>query len=186
MKARAVATADLLKAKNVPVILSTVLAMPQGEDAFHAATYQAPGILSKVGVVFALSSGGFETSRLIPFQAAMAVAWGLDRDEAIKAITINAANAGGALAPYVFTNPRHPGSAQVLKVDADGGDVLPGATFALHRDDGDGEYGAGDTRVGSCTTEKKMCSSVPKLTFFGSYVIFTASAWPVRPLPTSS
>ena len=92
----AVAMADLLKQKNVPVILSTVLSMPQGEDAFHAATYQAPGQLAKAGVVFALSSGGFETSRLIPFQAAMAVAWGLDRDEAIKAITINAAKIFGA------------------------------------------------------------------------------------------
>jgi imidazolonepropionase-like amidohydrolase len=94
--ASAVATADLLKAKNVPVILSTVLSMPQGEDTFHAATYQAPGVLAKAGVIFALSSGGFETSRLIPFQAAMAVAWGLDKNEAIKAITINAAKIFGA------------------------------------------------------------------------------------------
>jgi imidazolonepropionase-like amidohydrolase len=94
--AAAVATADLLKQKNVPVILSTVLAMPQGEDTFHAATYQAPGVLAKAGVVFALSSGGFETSRLIPFQAAMAVAWGLSKDDAIKAITINAAKIFGA------------------------------------------------------------------------------------------
>jgi imidazolonepropionase-like amidohydrolase len=94
--ATAVATADLLKAKNVPVILSTILAMPQGEDTFHAATYQAPGLLSKAGVTFAFSSGGFETVRLVPFQAAMAVAWGLDRNEALKALTINAAKIFGA------------------------------------------------------------------------------------------
>ncbi len=94
--ATAVASADLLKAKNVPVILSTILAMPQGEDTFHAATYQAPGLLSKAGVTFAFSSGGFETVRLVPFQAAMAVAWGLDRNEAIKALTINAAKIFGA------------------------------------------------------------------------------------------
>ena len=94
--AAAVQTADLLKAKNVPVILSTILAMPQGEDTFHAATYQAPGLLSKAGVTYAFSSGGFETSRLIPFQAAMAVAWGLSREDAIKAMTINAAKIFGA------------------------------------------------------------------------------------------
>jgi imidazolonepropionase-like amidohydrolase len=94
--ATAVATAELLKAKNVPVILSTILAMPQGEDTFHAATYQAPGLLSKAGVTFAFSSGGFETVRLVPFQAAMAVAWGLDRNEALKALTINAAKIFGA------------------------------------------------------------------------------------------
>jgi imidazolonepropionase-like amidohydrolase len=94
--AAAVASAELLAQKNVPVILSTVLAMPQGEDTFHAATYQAPGLLAKAGVTFAFSSGGFQTVRLVPFQAAMAVAWGLDRDEAIKALTINAAKIFGA------------------------------------------------------------------------------------------
>jgi imidazolonepropionase-like amidohydrolase len=87
----AVATADLLKAKNVPVILNNVLAIPQGEDTFHAANYQAAGQLQKAGVLFAFSSGGYDNVRLIPFQAAMSVAWGLDRDEAIKALTINAA-----------------------------------------------------------------------------------------------
>lgn len=94
--AAAVATADLLKAKNVPVILNNVLAMPQDDDAFHAANYQAAGALAKAGVLFAFSSGGYDNVRLIPFQAAMSVAWGLDRDEAIKALTINAARIFGA------------------------------------------------------------------------------------------
>jgi imidazolonepropionase-like amidohydrolase len=94
--ASAVATAELLKAKNVPVILTTILALPQGEDTFHAATYQAAGQLAKAGVTFAFSSGGFETSRLIPFQAAMSVAWGLSKEDAIKALTINAAKIFGA------------------------------------------------------------------------------------------
>jgi imidazolonepropionase-like amidohydrolase len=94
--AAAVESAPLLKAKNVPVILANVLAMPQGEDTFHAANYQAAGELSKAGVLFAFSSGGYDNSRLIPFQAAMSVAWGLNRDEAIKALTINAARIFGA------------------------------------------------------------------------------------------
>ena len=94
--AAAVASAELLKAKNVPVILSNVLAMPAGDDTFHAATYQAAGRLSKAGVLFAFSSGGYDNVRLVPFQAAMSVAWGLDRDEAIKALTINAAKIFGA------------------------------------------------------------------------------------------
>jgi len=92
----AVASAELLKAKNVPVILTNVLAMPGSEDAFHAATYQAAGRLSAAGVLFAFSSGGYSNVRLIPFQAAMSVAWGLNRDEAIKALTINAAKIFGA------------------------------------------------------------------------------------------
>jgi len=87
----AVSAAAALKAKNVPVILSNVLTLPQGEDSFHAANYQAAGELAKAGVMFAFSSGTYENVRLVPFQAAMSVAWGLDRDEAIKALTINAA-----------------------------------------------------------------------------------------------
>jgi imidazolonepropionase-like amidohydrolase len=70
--------------------------MPQGEDTFHAANYQAAGALSKAGVMFAFSSDGYSNVRLIPFQAAMSVAWGLNRDEAIKALTINAAKIFGA------------------------------------------------------------------------------------------
>jgi imidazolonepropionase-like amidohydrolase len=92
----AVSSAALLKQKNVPVILSNVLSMPQGEDTFHAANYQAAGELSKAGVLFAFSSGGYDGARLVPFQAAMSVAWGLGRDEAIKALTINAARIFGA------------------------------------------------------------------------------------------
>ncbi len=94
--AAAVASVSLLKAKNVPVILSNVLTMPQGEDTFHAASYQAAGELSKAGVLFAFSSGGYDGARLIPFQAAMSVAWGLNRDEAVKALTINPAKIFGA------------------------------------------------------------------------------------------
>jgi hypothetical protein len=94
--ASAVANAALLKAKNVPVILSNVLSMPTGEDTFHAANYQAAGELAKAGVTFAFSSGGYENVRLVPFQAAMSVAWGLSHDEAIKALTINAAKIFGA------------------------------------------------------------------------------------------
>src|SRR4029079_13536770 len=77
------------------VILSNVLSMPTGDDAFHAANYQAAGELEKAGVLFAFSSGGYSNVRLVPFQAAMSVAWGLSHDEAIKALTINPARIFG-------------------------------------------------------------------------------------------
>ena len=47
-------------------------------------------------MLFAFSSGGYENVRLVPFQAAMSVAWGLSHDDAIKALTINAAKIFGA------------------------------------------------------------------------------------------
>ena len=71
--------------------------MPQGEDAFHAANYQAAGELVEGRRRCSRSrAAATTTSRLIPFQAAMSVAWGLNRDEAIKALTINAAKIFGA------------------------------------------------------------------------------------------
>jgi imidazolonepropionase-like amidohydrolase len=84
-------TAQLLKEKNIPVILGSVLAMPSREDGFHASTYQLAGELAKAGVKFAFSSGDNTNVRLVPFQAAISVAWGLGRDAAIKALTIDAA-----------------------------------------------------------------------------------------------
>ena len=83
--------AAFLKEHDVPVILSSVLTLPTREDDFHAYPYQAPGVLAKAGVRFAFSSGGFQFARNIPFQAGRAVAWGLDHDAAIRAITLDAA-----------------------------------------------------------------------------------------------
>ena len=83
--------AGLLKQNDVPVILSSVLSLPPREDEFHAYPYQTPGVLAKAGVPFAFSSGGFQFSRNLPFQAGRAVGWGLSRDDAIKALTLDAA-----------------------------------------------------------------------------------------------
>ncbi len=83
--------AGLLKQRDVPVILSSILSLPPREDEFHAYTYQTPGVLAKAGVTFAFSSGGFQFSRDVPFQAGRAVAWGLSHDDAIKALTLDAA-----------------------------------------------------------------------------------------------
>jgi imidazolonepropionase-like amidohydrolase len=84
----------LLKEKGVPVILGPVLTLPTREDASHAATYQAAGELVRAGVKIAFTAGGAGDSanlRQLPYNAAESVAWGLSRDEAVKALTINAA-----------------------------------------------------------------------------------------------
>jgi imidazolonepropionase-like amidohydrolase len=84
-------SAAFLKEHDVPVILSSVLTLPPREDAFHAYPYQTPGVLAKAGVRFAFSSGGFQNSRNIFYQAGRSVAWGLDTDAAIRAMTLDAA-----------------------------------------------------------------------------------------------
>jgi imidazolonepropionase-like amidohydrolase len=83
--------APLLKEKNVPVILGSVLMLPSREDMFHAATYQAAGELERAGVKFAFATGDYTNVRQVPYQAAQSVAWGLSRDAALRALTISAA-----------------------------------------------------------------------------------------------
>jgi len=83
--------APLLKEKNVPVILTSVLTLPSREDMMHAASYQAAAELAQAGVKFCFSTGDTNNVRLVPFNAAISVAWGLPRDAAIRALTIDAA-----------------------------------------------------------------------------------------------
>jgi imidazolonepropionase-like amidohydrolase len=83
--------APLLKEKNIPVILGSVLTLPSREDAHHAATYKAAGELAQAGVQFAFGVGGASNNRLLPYEAAISVAWGLDRGRALRAITLDAA-----------------------------------------------------------------------------------------------
>jgi imidazolonepropionase-like amidohydrolase len=83
--------APLLKEKNIPVILGSVLSLPGREDAHHAATYKAAGELAQAGVTFAFGTGGAANNRLLPYEAAISVAWGLDRTRALRAITLDAA-----------------------------------------------------------------------------------------------
>ena len=88
--------APLLKEKKIPVILGSVLGLPSREDAHHAATYRAAGELAQAGVTFAFGTGSYQNVRLLPYEAAMSVAWGLDRDRALRAITIDAATSSAS------------------------------------------------------------------------------------------
>lgn len=83
--------APLLEEKNIPVILGEVFELPTREDMPHAASYAAAGQLAQAGVKFAFGTGGYQNVRLLPYNAAISVAWGLDRDAAIRALTIDAA-----------------------------------------------------------------------------------------------
>jgi imidazolonepropionase-like amidohydrolase len=85
-----------LKAKNVPVILGRVLALPENEDAEYDQAYTQPLEAYKAGVKFALGTFTNEFVRDLPYQAATAVAYGLPHDEAMKALTINPAQIWGA------------------------------------------------------------------------------------------
>ncbi len=84
--------ADRLKAENVPVILTSTMAAPDRNYEGYDAAYATPAKLHEAGVKFAISggSGGLYSNRL-PWEAGVAVAFGLPEEEALKAVTINAA-----------------------------------------------------------------------------------------------
>jgi imidazolonepropionase-like amidohydrolase len=81
--------ADFLKQHNVPVIITGVLNLPGGEDDPYDINYSLPGKLAAAGVRFAISSGSEQGSeRNLPYVAGMAAAFGLSKDDAVKAVTL--------------------------------------------------------------------------------------------------
>lgn len=84
-----------LKARNIPAILGPTLALPLHEDDPYDSAFTLPGEFYKAGVKFAFGTFNNEFSRNLPYQAATAVAFGLPYDEALKAVTLNAAQIWG-------------------------------------------------------------------------------------------
>src|SRR3989442_2489205 len=80
--------ADQLKAKNIPVIVGPVLRLPVKEDDPYDAAFTNAGILSKAGVKIAFQTNDSAYSRNLPYHAGMAAAFGLPKEEALKAVTI--------------------------------------------------------------------------------------------------
>jgi len=81
--------------KRIPVILGETLDLPLEEDSAYDEAYALPAELHKAGVTFAFGTFSVQFARNLPFQAAAGVAFGLPHDEALKAITINAAKIWG-------------------------------------------------------------------------------------------
>jgi len=90
------ALADTLAARKIPVVVGPLTATPEG-DAPYDAVYAYPGVLAKAGVTIAFqtSDGGEGDARNLPYNAALATAYGLDPEEALRAITINPARIWG-------------------------------------------------------------------------------------------
>lgn len=82
---------SLLRENNIPVVLNRVHSLPPRPDADIHLPYKLPKMLLDSGVMFCLSNEGFWQVRNLPFQAGTAAAWGLSKEEALKAITLNPA-----------------------------------------------------------------------------------------------
>jgi len=84
--------ADLLKANNIAVILGQQHALPATEDDDVDQPYKTPAALQKAGVLFALNDT-FEEARYrnLSYNAGTAATYGLTKEQALQAITLNAA-----------------------------------------------------------------------------------------------
>jgi imidazolonepropionase-like amidohydrolase len=108
---------DLLKAKNIPVILGPMLQLSQNEDDPYDKFFTLPSDLQKAGIRFAIASFDLSFARRLSQQAGNAVAYGLSHDDALKAITL------------------YP--AQILGLDRDLGTIEPGKIANLMITNGD-------------------------------------------------
>lgn len=88
-------SAELLKKGGIPVVLGETLSLPLKEDDAYDAQYSLPEQLRAAGVKFCFGTFDVEFARNVAFNAAAAAAFGLPRDEALKSLTINAAEIFG-------------------------------------------------------------------------------------------
>jgi imidazolonepropionase-like amidohydrolase len=82
---------DLLKEKKISVILGPTERLPDQEDNPYDKPMSQPAELNAAGIPIAFSSFGTAFSRRLSQYAGTAVAYGLPHDEALKAVTVNAA-----------------------------------------------------------------------------------------------
>ena len=94
--AGALMVAEFLKESKVPVILQSTHNLPDRADDDVDLPYKLPHLLTQAGVVVSLyNDGSLHGSRNIAFYAGTAVAYGMDKEEALKMITSNTAKALG-------------------------------------------------------------------------------------------
>lgn len=86
--------ADTLAARKIPVIVGPTTSTPEA-DLPYDAVYANPGVLARAGVLIAFQSASGAEARNLPYNAALATAYGLDPEEALKAVTINPARIFG-------------------------------------------------------------------------------------------
>ena len=85
---------DMLKEKKIAVILKRVHSLPERQEDDVYLPYKLPKMLFDAGVLFCLENAGDMEAmgtRNLPFYAGTAAAYGMDKEEALKLITLNTA-----------------------------------------------------------------------------------------------
>lgn len=87
--------ADQIAAAGIPCVVGPVLSIPtRGSDRYDRA-YANAGLLHQAGVQIAIRTGEAENVRNLPYHAGFAAAYGLGRDEALRAVTLGPAQIFG-------------------------------------------------------------------------------------------
>ena len=85
---------DLLKENNIAIVLNRVHGLPSNRHDDIDLPYKTPYLLQQAGILYCLNyAGDMEVMGLrnLPFTAGTAAAYGLSKEEALMAITLNAA-----------------------------------------------------------------------------------------------
>jgi imidazolonepropionase-like amidohydrolase len=85
---------DYVASLKVPVMVGPIYESPKDDERYDA-VYSLPAQLQKRGVKIVFASYDAHNVRNLPYQAGFATAFGLPYDEALKAITLNAAEIWG-------------------------------------------------------------------------------------------
>jgi imidazolonepropionase-like amidohydrolase len=80
--------ADKIAKAGIPVITGPVIALPTRSSDRYDRAYANAGLLHKAGVKVAIRTADSENCRNLPFSAGFAAAYGLGKEQALKAITI--------------------------------------------------------------------------------------------------
>jgi imidazolonepropionase-like amidohydrolase len=85
--AEAYKAADLIAAKRIPVLVGPVTTQPDAIET-RGAIYENAGRLNEAGVVLALQTDRTGDARTLPWEAGIAVNYGLPWDAALRAVTL--------------------------------------------------------------------------------------------------
>ncbi|GAB3009995.1 amidohydrolase [Niabella terrae] len=83
---------DMLKQYQIPVILNTMYTQPAMEDDDIDQPFKTPALLQQAGLLYAINDNDASARyRNLAFNAGMACSYGLSKEQALQAITLNAA-----------------------------------------------------------------------------------------------
>jgi imidazolonepropionase-like amidohydrolase len=92
--AEAYKVADLLAAKKIPVIVGPITTQPDRIETLGA-IYENAALLAEAGVTIALQTDRTNDARTLPWEAGLAVTYGLPWDVALRAVTLTPAEIFG-------------------------------------------------------------------------------------------